>query len=77
MTAEPGQDLERWIRSGGRRKIDVATLLGVTRPTLDAWISGTATPGPEHRLRLEVLTGIVAADWSAAELRRVASGGVS
>lgn len=68
----PGQVLEGWIRGGRHKKRDVARDLGVSRPTLDRWISGEATPGPEHRLRIEVLTGIVAGDWSAAEVRRVA-----
>jgi transcriptional regulator with XRE-family HTH domain len=54
--------IEWQYQQGERKKIeDYAALIGVSRPLLTMWMSGTKQPGPENKKRLIELYGDEAA----------------
>lgn len=49
----------RWMRDAGLPKTRLAALLDVSRPTLDAWEAGAATPHDANRQRVLMLSDVL------------------
>lgn len=57
--AAPVATAIRWLREAGIPKTRLATLLNVSRPTLDAWEAGTVAPHDANRQRILALRDIL------------------
>lgn len=64
--------LRRWVGADQRRsQAALARTIGVTQPSVSAWLAGPSRPESHHREALELLTGIPADDWKTESERAV------
>lgn len=61
--------LVEWLSQEGRSQAKLARLLGVSQPSVYAWIKGNSRPEPPLRAVLAEATGIPADDWETGEER--------
>lgn len=60
----PREALRVWIDADPERsQSTLARTLGVSQPSVSAWLAGTSRPEAHHREALELLTGIPADAW--------------
>lgn len=64
-----GRQLKDWIETNSSQS-DVARTLGVSQPTVSAWVNGRTRPEPHLRDALVALAGISVADWELPEERQ-------
>ena len=64
--------LRRWIDADQQRsQASLARAVGVSQPSVSAWLTGPSRPESHHREVLEALTGIPADDWKTAREREL------
>lgn len=72
MTTYPltlaGEKLKAWLCKHSSQS-DVGRKLGVSQPTVSAWVSGRTRPEPHLRDALQALTGIPVSEWEQPEER--------
>lgn len=62
--------LRRWIEAeASRSQSSLARALGVSQPSVSAWIAGPNRPEAHHREALEAITGVPADDWKTERER--------
>lgn len=61
-----GTRLKIWIEANSSQS-DVARKLGVSQPTVSAWVNGRARPEPHLRDALFALTDIPVPEWDSPE----------
>lgn len=65
--------LKTWLKvNPGHTQAAVARALGVSAPSVSAWLSGYARPDAERRALLLLLAEIPVEAWATAEERRAA-----
>lgn len=57
--------LREWVEKpdAGRSQTELAKLLGVSQPSVSAWLRGESRPEDHHREAIEIITGIPRGLW--------------
>lgn len=61
--------LRDYLSQPDRSQSELARELGISQPSVSAWLRGHSRPDPHHRTALEVLASIPAASWETDEER--------
>lgn len=63
--------LRQYLSDADRSQSDLASTLGISQPSVSAWLRGGSRPEPHLREAIRLLTGIPSSDWDTAEERAV------